>query len=214
MQHFTLPVPRTAHYYTLGSLHADTQAVWLVCHGYGQLAQYFIRKFAVLNDGQQLIIAPEGLSKFYLQGFTGRVGASWMTKEDRLDEIADNNRYLDLLVRGIMQQVPVEVKIKVLGFSQGTATVCRWLAESKLAVDQLFLWAGTFPKDITFPFPNTQLTQTPVTLIYGKDDPLITPDKIQSQKELLLNMGITPEIVTFAGEHDLDAATLLTLSKK
>ena len=214
MQHFTLPVPRTAHYYTLGSLHADTQAVWLVCHGYGQLAQYFIRKFAVLDDGQQVVIAPEGLSKFYLQGFNGRVGASWMTKEDRLDEIADNNRYLDLIMRGIRQQAPAAVKIKVLGFSQGTATVCRWLAQSNLVVDQVFLWAGAFPEDISFPFENTYLTKMPVTLVYGEKDPFITPDKLQSQKELLLKMGIMPEVITFAGEHDLDAATLLTLSKK
>ena len=214
MQHFTLPVPRTAHYYTLGNLNAGTQTVWLVCHGYGQLAKYFIRKFEVLNDGQQLIIAPEGLSKFYLQGFNGRVGASWMTKEHRLDEIADNNRYLDLIMRGIRQQAPPLVKIKVLGFSQGTATVCRWLAESKLAIDQLFLWAGTFPEDISFPFPNTNLIKTPVTLVYGENDPLITPDKIQGQKELFLRMGIMPEVVTYAGEHDLDAATLLAISKQ
>ena len=32
-------------------------------------------------------MAPEGLSRFYLEGFSGKVGATWMTREDRLNDI-------------------------------------------------------------------------------------------------------------------------------
>jgi hypothetical protein len=38
MQAHTLPVTRTASYCTLGQPEAASQSLWLVLHGYGQLA--------------------------------------------------------------------------------------------------------------------------------------------------------------------------------
>jgi hypothetical protein len=58
-----------------------------VLHGYGHLAPYFIRKFNSLEDS--FIVAPEGMYRFYLYGSSGRVGACWMTKEERLDDALD-----------------------------------------------------------------------------------------------------------------------------
>ena len=74
-------------YSTYGKFSDRTEKIWFVCHGYGQLAEYFIKNFEVLDAETNYVIAPQGLSKFYLKGFTGRVGASWMTKEDRLTDI-------------------------------------------------------------------------------------------------------------------------------
>jgi hypothetical protein len=46
-------------------------------------------------------VAPEGLSRFYFEGgFHGpgsKVGATWMTREDRLAKIEDYVGYLDAL---------------------------------------------------------------------------------------------------------------------
>ena len=94
-----LAVTRTARYYQQGELSAQTRRVWFVCHGYGQLAAYFSRHFAFLasTDPGTVIIAPEGLSRFYLQGNGGRVGASWMTRDDRLHEIDDHVGFLNQL---------------------------------------------------------------------------------------------------------------------
>ncbi len=94
-----LPVGRTARYYTLGPIGAATRQVWFACHGYGQLAERFLQRFEPLDDGAHLIVAPEGLSRFYLSDNPRerRVGATWMTREDRLNEIADYVRYLDTL---------------------------------------------------------------------------------------------------------------------
>ena len=33
-----------ARYFTAGELNASTKQVWFVLHGYGQLAQFFLRK--------------------------------------------------------------------------------------------------------------------------------------------------------------------------
>jgi len=35
----------TAPYYTFGELSDSTPAIWIVCPGYGQLGEFFIKKF-------------------------------------------------------------------------------------------------------------------------------------------------------------------------
>ena len=98
-----LTVQRTARYYTLGAAGPGLRQLVVACHGYGQLAGRFIRHFAPLDDGSRLVVAPEALSRFYLDepgtapAAERRVGACWMTREDRLHEIDDYVRYLDAL---------------------------------------------------------------------------------------------------------------------
>ena len=67
--HLTL----TAPYHTYGTLSEDTKVIIIAFHGYGQLAKYFIQKFDFLNLDNNYVIAPQGLSKFYIKNHT-RVG--------------------------------------------------------------------------------------------------------------------------------------------
>ena len=104
-------VARAARYYTLGSAGRHLREVWLVCHGYRQLARRFLPRFAGLDDGTRMIVAPEGLSRFYLRDSASRhgeevpVGATWMTREDRENEITDYVAFLN----GVMDEVMDEV---------------------------------------------------------------------------------------------------------
>ncbi|MEZ4763957.1 MAG: hypothetical protein R3C26_12480 [Calditrichia bacterium] len=41
------------------------------------------------------------MSRFYLQSTNGRIGATWMTREDRENEIADYLAYLNNLSEAI-----------------------------------------------------------------------------------------------------------------
>ena len=70
--------------------------VWIVLHGYGML-EYFVKKFECIIDETTLVIAPEATNRFYLANNYKRVGASWMTKLDREQEISDNILFLDKL---------------------------------------------------------------------------------------------------------------------
>jgi hypothetical protein len=56
-------------YYTLGAAPAEATQAWFVLHGYGQLARYFINSFKVLKDLNIHVVAPEALSRFYLDPF-------------------------------------------------------------------------------------------------------------------------------------------------
>jgi predicted esterase len=209
-----IKVEKTARYYTLGTNDSNIKNVWLVCHGYGQLARYFINKFKVLADDKTLIIAPEALNKFYLNGFSGRVGATWMTKEARELDIDDYCLYLDRTYNELSQEVDFShVRFSVLGFSQGTATVCRWLAHSGIKVHQLVLWAGIFPPDLNtdFEFSIKNFLENKITIVYGLEDPML---KQEHHEQMQAMKSIKPdlEILTFKGGHDIDSDTLLKIA--
>ena len=111
MANHTLSVTRTARYSTQGLISDQTRYCILACHGYGQLAEHFIKKFDVIAADDLFVIAPEGLSRFYWGGLTGDVVASWMTKGGRLDEIKDYCNFLDQL----KEQYLLSLEVKSLG---------------------------------------------------------------------------------------------------
>lgn len=141
-----LPVSRTARYFTTGDPHAGVRELWFVCHGYGQLAGRFIRHFESIATPERLIVAPEALSRFYVE-VSGKthadthVGASWMTREDRLSDIEDYVEYLDALYAHMLASLDgASPTFTALGFSQGVATVARWLERTSVHVDRALLW--------------------------------------------------------------------------
>ena len=140
MQEHRVSVARSARYFTLGDPSGGVAEVWFACHGYGQLASRFLEKLRALDDGTRYLVAPEGLSRFYLSESPAerRVGASWMTREDRLAEIADYVRYLDAVCQDVFKQLDrSQVAVHALGYSQGAATVARWTALGRAKVDRL-----------------------------------------------------------------------------
>jgi predicted esterase len=204
--HFS--VSRTARYQQLGEPSAATRQLWLVAHGYGQLAEYFMRYFKsvhALDPTGTVIVAPEGLSRFYINGTSGHVGASWMTTADRLAEIADQTAYLDALLDHLLSNCPSDVRVTVLGFSQGTATVSRWLAAGarRWRPYRLILWAGDFPKDIEVEAAQQLLHDLPVVLVSGELDGYAGPAKTQAQAEQLRPHGAQITILGFEGNHTI-----------
>lgn len=213
MQEHHLSVQRTARFYTLGSLNPDTRQVWFVLHGYGQLVEFFIKKFEVLNDGQTFVVAPEGLSRFYLNGVSGRVGASWMTREERASEISDYVAYLNQLYDTVLEgQDLSKIQINILGFSQGNATVLRWLNSDHIRYDRLVIWAGYFANGIADVIEPSKLTETPTTLVYGTQDEFLVQIDL-AQYEADIQKAIPhAQVVTFDGKHTIDSATLKKVS--
>ena len=208
-------IQKTARYFISGIPAKTIKNVWFVCHGYGQLANYFIKNFNCLDATENLIVAPEGLHRFYWEQFSGRVVASWMTKEDRTDDIADYINYLNAVYDEIMTSFKeTNVKINILGFSQGTATVCRWASDRKLAINNLILWAGGFPEDMEINSYTAWLNTFFTYLIVGDSDEFITTAQTDLQKKILMAINVPFEFISFNGKHIIDQPTLLQLSKK
>jgi predicted esterase len=204
-------VPRTARLYTLGDA-AAARETWVVLHGYGQLAAYFVRHFAPLADGR-LVVAPEALSRFYLEsqadGVHGRrVGATWMTREDRDAEMVDYVRYLDLALDAAAEGS--DAPLHVLGFSQGTATACRWLAarDARAAppAARLVLWAGDVPPELDL--GAAWLRRARLTFVVGSEDPFVTPEAVAALRARLDGAEVPYDVVSFDGGHRLEADAL------
>lgn len=209
-----ITITRTARYFTLGNIHGPLRQVWFVCHGYGQLAGYFIRHFDVLNDEHRLIIAPEGLSRFYLDTNSGRVGASWMTREDRLKEIDDYLYYLESLYTQVFKSVQrTAVTVYILGFSQGVATVCRWISHGMVKADRLILWAGFVPPDLDLAENKKFFQKLELSMVVGKQDDYINLLLLSQQEARLKKQEISYQLITFDGGHQLNAEVLRKLAE-
>src|SRR3989440_9423273 len=216
MQEHRVSVARTARYFTLGSLRGAGE-VWFACHGYGQLASRFLEKLRVLDDGTRYLVAPEGLSRFYLSESPAerRVGASWMTREDRLAEIEDYVQYLDAVYQAVFSQLDrSQVTVHALGYSQGAATVARWTALGRAKVDRLTLWGGEFPPDLDLALETVvdRLRAARLSLVYGRADQFITSKVVAGITERLRAHGIPCREVPFDGGHELNATVLRELA--
>jgi predicted esterase len=211
MKH-NIKVNKTAVYHSLGDI-KSAKTIWFVLHGYGYSAEYFITKFAPILRDDVAIIAPEGLSKFYLNGigFDGKVGASWMTKEDRENEIIDYVNYLNLLYKVMVKENQYsDLKINILGFSQGGATANRWFSNGKIKCNNFILWCSVFPEDMNF----ETISNTSTFFLYGDNDKYVTEDKVIKQKEILKNAKVEIKTTVFAGKHDVPKEVLIEQTLK
>ena len=210
-----LSVTRTARYHTLGDA-AKAREAWFVLHGHAQLSEYFIRHFAPLDDGSRLIVAPEALNRFYIERTSwkgaghARVGATWMTREDRLAEIGDYVAYLDRLYDEVLGGRAVAVT--VLGFSQGVATACRWLARGKATARRLIMWAGPLPPELEGDAA-ARLASLEIVRVLGDGDDLADPAAVLAEDALFERMRLAGEKVSFRGGHELDTDTLRRLAR-
>lgn len=203
--HHKIKIQKTAHFYTLGQLSANTRYIWLVCHGYGQLASRFIQKFRPLDPKRHFVIAPEGLSRFYWGGVTGQVVASWMTKRDRLEEIEDHTNFLDSIYQKYASH---EAEWVMLGFSQGNATIIRYMERFQPDFSKLLIWAGRLPRESSNHEFTRYLNQGSLHYFYGNQDVYVTRQRIEEEKEFMKHSGLQFNIHQFEGEHRVDKGEL------
>lgn len=195
-----IDITKRVRYATLGGGNEHVDEVWYVFHGYGQLARYFIRKFESVAVPNRLIVAPEGLHRFYVEGFSGRVGASWMTKEDRLTDIEDYVSYLDTLHESLKNRLKEGGKVKVIGFSQGAATACRWNVLGNVKIDVLALWAGVFPPDLPL---DESLPAMPLFFLVGNEDEFLSEKEINNHLHQMHNNNLLVRVLRFTGKHEI-----------
>ena len=191
---------KTYRYFTLGDKNKSKRLL-IVLHGYGQLAKFFLRKFSMCSESC-FVVAPEGPHRFYRKGYSGRVGASWMTKEARDHDIKDNIIWLNALLRKLKDETSFE-EIILLGFSQGGATAARWFYDAPNNFDKLILWSSVFPPDIE----KSMLTSTHKnSYVVGINDEFI--DNIKRKEELKFYERIGFSTHIYDGNHDIDGPTL------
>ncbi len=206
---------KTAHYNTIGTPGKHIKYLWIACHGYGQLASLFIHKFDKLDANENFILAPEGLSRFYWnRSSPNPVGSSWMTKQNRLDEIADYTRFIKKLYDEYVPQMADDVEIILFGFSQGCATQIRWMMGEFPIFHHLVLWAGLLPEDLDYTPHSNYFSTKKLYWVCGNQDQFINEEKAKWHHDFMKEQSLNFETIRFEGKHEIDRTELQKLFTK
>lgn len=205
-----LSAEKSARVYALGDPATSTE-IWFVLHGFGQLAGNFIETFRPALRPGRLIVAPEALNHFYTDHRAKRVGATWMTSEDREAEIADYVRYLDRVAAGFVARTGAK-RLEIHGFSQGSATAARWVALGDVRPARLVVWGGELPPDPPLESWAGLLNTVCLTIVMGDTDEYYNQDMVDRHAERLDAVGVRYTLHSFPGGHVVDPGVLVALA--
>lgn len=211
-EHF-LATPRQGRYHELGSP-GEVEELWLVLHGYGMLAGRFLRWFEPVAREGRRIVAPEGLSRFYLDDRYERVGASWMTREQRGRDIGDTHRWLDAVLEEQRGRGAAAARVVLLGFSQGGPVAARWCLLGHAPVDQLVVWGEGLPRELDLAPHRERLAELGLWLCLGDDDPYLPAARIAAEERRLARAGIEAHRLPYAGGHRIEAGPIRELAER
>jgi predicted esterase len=221
-----LTVARTARYATVGADPAHATQLWIAFHGYAHRASDFVAPFIDVVPSHVRVVAPEGLSRFYLEmprpdgGHLARTGASWLTRDDREDELRDALAMLQSVVArehaAITNARGERPVVCVLGFSQGVAMSMRWVVEAarnpamgtRDHVYRHVLWAGGLAHDVEDDALRAAWRDTRVEVVWGTRDRFASETAREAVRMRFGRLGMTPEAHSFEGGHRLDAPLL------
>jgi dienelactone hydrolase len=213
MEERHLRVARHARYYASGGDGA-VSSIWIVLHGYAQLAKEFLASFEPIASSARLLIAPEALNRFYVGDSASRahvgarVGATWMTSADREHEIKDYVAYLDALHAQVVKD---GMHVTALGFSQGVATLTRWITRGSARVNRAVLWAGELPPDVRPAVLAKHVEE--LVVVHGDRDQLTQWTKPDELRERMNDANVAFRSMTFDGGHRIDTDVLRTLTR-
>ena len=205
----------SSSYITCNKLTDNTENIWIVFHGYGQLSKYFIRRFDVLDGDKNYIIAPQGLSKFYVDEDYKNVGASWLTKEDRESDLLNQQKYLIKLMDELKLKIDFsKIKINLFGFSQGVSALTRLLMNYNMKVNNIIIWAGWVPDEF-FNINKDVLKDTNLFFVVGNKDKYYNNPIIKGYLKKFKNI-LNKEIdyFVFNGGHIVDRKVLKKINEK
>jgi predicted esterase len=208
-----IEVRRTARFFEAGGAAGETEQLWYVLHGYGELASAVAARVAFLATPARRVVVPEALSRFYRAGTDGESGASWMTREAREAEIEDYVGFLDAVHARILAVVAGSARlpqVTLIGFSQGTATACRWVAFGNVRFERLILWGGAVPPDVDVEGDRDDFVG--LAYVVGDADPYVTPARIAEERARIEAAGLPFHLTRFAGGHRLDDDVLRDLA--
>lgn len=191
-----------APYYKVGTINPATATIWMIFHGYGQLADEFQERFNCIHPDKNVIIFPQGLSKFYLKGIDNKTGASWMTSHDREQDIKNYISYLRAIYTSEILPWRDQLTFNVLGFSQGAHTASRWIYQDKIFYDKLIVWGASLAHEI-----NTQIVASHfsrgIVQVIGDQDRYINEDALEKLIQRYDRIGLNYDLIRYHGGHDI-----------
>jgi predicted esterase len=167
-------------------------------HGYGENAEKHLGELRRIPGAASWgLCAVQALHPFYDRH--GQVIASWMTRFDREEAIADNVRYVGSVVSAVRGDLPAGGCLVYLGFSQGAAMAYRAAASAGHACHGVVVLGGDVPPELAerdlSGFP-------PVLLGRGSSEEWYDAAKMEHDVELLRGKGVDVRPFIFEGGHE------------
>lgn len=170
-------------------------------HGYMENAAIqMARMVDIPGANRWTLVSVQGLHRFY-RGRSEDVVASWMTREDRVEAIADNIAY----VAAALDAVPHDESTRIVftGFSQGVAMAFRAAVRGRDRAAGVIAVGGDVPPELlaeaTSGFPS-------VLLARGERDEWYTHAKFDADVAALRARDVDVRPVVYDGAHEWNAA--------
>lgn len=165
-------------------------------HGYQESAALTFDVLRQIAAGRSIgLISVQGLHRFYTRA--NDVVASWMTKEDREQAIADNVAYVSKVLSAVADEHGITRPLIFAGFSQGVAMAYRAAALAQRPCDGVIALAGDLPPDVA-----PVAASLPRVLIgRGTGDKWYTADKAEKDRAVLQQAGVAVTEHVFDGGH-------------
>lgn len=176
-------------------------AGWIVAfHGYAQSADGVLAEIVAIPGARAWhIAAVQALHRFYSRG-EQQVVASWMTRQDRDEAIADNVTYVDRAIDALAPRAGSRGRLVFVGFSQGAAMAYRAARLGRHHATGVIALGGDIPPEVKTP---AGARPWPRVLIGAGDaETWYTPAKVAADEAFLESGGIEHEIVRFRGGHE------------
>jgi predicted esterase len=165
------------------------------CHGYGQSAQPMLDEMRRIPGADAWRrVSVQALHRFYTRNDQAVV-ASWMTREDRDEAIADNIEYLNRVLAETAADATTTV---FLGFSQGASMAVRAAARGSTRASGLIVLAGDIPPDVK---DDPAVTLPPTLVGCGTRDTWYA-GRVEADVAWLQSRGIEHALVRFDGGHE------------
>lgn len=203
MEKFLLDINFKAPYYKVGSMGQRTKTIWVIYHGYGQLAEEFAESFSSIDPEKNVLIFPQGLSKFYLKGVDKQIGSNWMTAHDRELDISNYLGYLDQLYTHEIKPYIKDAKLYVLGFSQGGHTASRWIQHAKVRYHKLILWGSSLVHEINTTHVKESFSSGENITIVGDQDRFVSQERLAKLENRYAKIGFKHKLIEYQGGHDI-----------
>jgi predicted esterase len=195
----TLRIPTTIHGRALAREAADPSAVVVGFHGYMENAEIQMTRLQELPGSDRwTLVSVQGLHRFY-RGRSQDTVASWMTRQDREQMIADNIDYVD---RAIDAAAPAGVPLFTAGFSQGVAMAFRAGLRGQRRASGIVAVGGDVPPEL---LADQALDCPAVLLARGAQDDWYTAAKLDADVAALRARGRQVETLVYPAAHEWTA---------
>lgn len=168
-------------------------------HGYGEEAAILFEALAQIpGAGSWLLVSVQALHRFYTRD--QRIVASWMTRQDREEEIADNLEYVGRVLQQVRDEHRTRAPLVFSGFSQGGAMAYR--AAARYAADGLIVLGSDVPPDVA---ASRDAALPPVLIGRGVKDEWYTEAKMAADVAALRGKDAAMTTCVFEGGHEWTA---------